>query len=57
MRRGDYNYNSELSFIEFQATRTPEDTQDMNTMSEGTQFTVVESEEKKKKTQEGDALD
>ena len=57
MRRGDYNYNSELSFNEFQATRTPEDTQDMNTMSEGTQFTVVESEEKKKKTQEGDALD
>ena len=56
-RRGDYNYNSELSFNEFQATRTPEDTQDMNTMSEGTQFTVVESEEKKKKTQEGDALD
>ena len=39
----------ELSFIEFQATRTPEDTQDMNTMSEGTQFTVVEPEEKKRK--------
>ena len=39
----------ELSFIEFQATRTPEDTQDTNNMSEDTQFTVVELEEKKKK--------
>ena len=47
----------ELSFIDFQATRTPEDTQDTNDMSEDTQFTVVEPEENKKKTQEGDALD
>ena len=47
----------ESSFSEFQATRTPEDTQDTNSKSEDTQFTVVESEEKKKKTQEGDALD
>ena len=39
----------ELSFFEFQATRTPEDTQDMIVMSEDTQFTVVEPEEKKKK--------
>ena len=39
----------ELSFIDCQATRTPEDTQDTNDMSEDTQFTVVEPEEKKKK--------
>ena len=42
----------ELSFIDCQATRTPEDTQDTNEMSEDTQFTVVEPEEKKKPKRE-----